>query len=169
MRDNTPAEILRSFLIKDTVVEDHTGSSWPSVYGFFPDDKADFSQDAVCFYDQDGPKEVKQMNGSIVERPHVLIQVRAANYGDGYKKAVAIKRIVDSYVSVFTSVDNTYYLIENAKRTSTIIPMGQDIGTKRRFLFALNYELLISDPTEEVITIEASDGLHTVVHTTLAQ
>jgi hypothetical protein len=119
------------------------GDSWPLFLNYLPDGD-DVETNCGAIYDTAGLNELRSMNGDIPEHPGVQIRIRSNDCDIAYAKIEDITRDLDKIVNASVSLGDNQYQIQNASRTSPIIPLGIEIGTtKRRFSFTVNYLLTI--------------------------
>jgi hypothetical protein len=111
----------------------------------------------VTVYNRTGHKDGRFMRGGVVlDRAAIQVKVRAGDPVVGWQKMKAICDVLDAVRSLSivlgTTVgsqgnhtDGTIYTIPSVTRTS-IIPMGREPGTRRRFFYAINCTLVCDLP-----------------------
>ena len=164
--DEAPSNVLLTFLKRDALVNDHTSSVWPCFIGFMPDDSNSTPKERLCLYDTGGITRSKLSNGVVVQYPSIQIMIKGAGYLETHQKLVTIRNKIDSYKYDYVKLGDNYYAILNAKRSSPILPLGKDMGTKRLFVFTLNYNISLAIVNEDGTAIQGSEDLHTLIHTT---
>lgn len=97
----------------------------------------------ITVYDTSGTLEDRlQRSGRVPSHPGVQVRVRAESYPIGWDKAVAVATILDAIHNTSITVDGTAYVVQVAKRTTDVLPLGMEVGTKRN-LFTINARLTI--------------------------
>jgi len=134
-----------------------------------PDDES-VPDSLVCVYDIEGSTKGKLMrNNVVIDYPMVSIMVRATSYADGFRKASGIKDAMDAYRNEYLELDGgSAYSIADAKRNGNVNAIGQATGTRRRYLFSINYALTLASADDLSSVVEGVDALHVLVHTDIA-
>jgi hypothetical protein len=138
---SSPADRIRQLLI-DLELGSASGT-WPVFVSFLPAEP----DNAICIYDTTGRLGGRLMeNGLQIEHSGIQIRVRGDVYPDTWNKANAIAIALDQQIrrSIAISGENSY-ILHNASRTGSIIPLGLDPeDQRRRFHFTINTLLTIS-------------------------
>lgn len=126
-----PSDVIQQLLIdlaQASLVGD--AEAWP-VYAL---QMPDTPEDCVCVYDTEGVLDGTVMNdGTECEHYGIQIRVRSEGAVDGYVKATQIKRALDRGVNRNTvTLDVDDYTVHAVKRTSGVLPIGMDPGSRRR-------------------------------------
>ena len=83
------------------------------------------------------------MIGLVPTHPGIQLRIRSNTGEIGYIKIEDIASALDKILNATVEMGGgKEYEIQNASRTSPIIPLGQEIGT-RRYLFTVNFLLTI--------------------------
>lgn len=139
----SPAEILRFFLIGEALVDDPGVSSptWPAFLSHEPD----APDECVTLTDTVGVKDGRLMEGSNILHHGVQVRVRSKTFSAGWtlmgQVAAALEAVVGEVVSP-SSGEN--YTLANVSQQGPINFIGLEEGTKRRFLFTLNFLITIN-------------------------
>ncbi len=131
------ANIIQTYIIGQGLMSTPSdGDVWPLYVSHLPD----IDIDCGAIYDTAGVLDAKLSNGEVVEHLGIQISIRSDDYEMGYIKIEAITLALDVIHNVDVALDSaTYYRIQNASRSSPIVPLGTEKGTKRRFLFTVNF------------------------------
>jgi len=136
----SPAEILADYII--TVLASLTlpsvGSTWPLWTNHMPDGR-DVEDNCVSIYDTTGIKDGRIMSGTTLEHFGLQLRLRALDNQAGYTKLEAIMASLDAVVSKVHTIGSDDYILQNISRTSPVISLGLEEGTRRRFLFTVNF------------------------------
>ncbi len=140
---HSPAQIIRDLLVDLGLgVLPSDGGSWPIFITSIPD-----SPDSiVTIIDTLGTSDGRiQPTGEAAEHPGIHIEVRASNYQTGWEKANAIRVALSETIlrNSVTIEDNigtgtTAYTVYAVTRIGGIIPLGKELPTSKRELFAIN-------------------------------
>lgn len=146
MSSHAPAEVLRSYLVGEGVLGDPEGSSltWPGYVGFLPD-KEDVPDDAASLHDTEGTKDGRLMRGTNILHPGITVLVRARDYDEGWTKAQAIASALEEATGDTEVVGATTYTLRNVSQQGPVIALGLEEGTRRRFLFSINFLATLSE------------------------
>lgn len=140
---NSPAAVIRRLLVNkgmgsDPPVADTAAGkgSWPIYYSYMGDKSPD---SAIAVYDSEGHLQGRVMiDGETQERHGLQIIVRGAGHDAAYAKARAIADLLDRNVYQNTvSIGAHRYTVQSVGRTSDVLAMGKEPGTKRS-LFSIN-------------------------------
>jgi len=143
---NSPANIIWQFLL-DEGLGMSTHVAWRTYVGFFPTDP----NEAICVYDTPGKQDGRIMRtGEQIIHPGIQIQVRGIEYLVAWKKAQAIALRLDAVQrEIIATESDVFYTLHNVSRTGDIMHLGvEDVGNKRRHMFAINAVLTIAQGLE---------------------
>ena len=137
----SPASILAYYIINELaeLTEPSDGSTWPLWISHMQDKPSN----AGAIYDTPGVIEQREMSGSVPTHQGIQIRIRAVNYETGYAKIESIASALDEVFDESVEIGSEEYVFQNIGRSSPIVPLGIEEGTKRRFLFTINYLLTI--------------------------
>ena len=135
----SPASILAYYIINTLakMTDPSDGSTWPLWISHMQDKPSN----AGAIYDTSGILEQRQMSGLVPTHQGIQIRIRAISYETGYAKIEDIASALDEVFDVSVEIDPEEYVIQNISKSSPIVPLGIEVGTKRRFLFTVNYLL----------------------------
>ncbi len=132
--------ILRAYIISTlslmTLPSDR--GSWPLYVANMPDGN-DIETNCGCVYDTPGVLDGKLSSGEVIQHPGIQLRIRSNDYETGYAKTEAIALALDDVSWDTITVSGTTYLLQSVSRTSPVVPLGSERGTKRRFLFTANF------------------------------
>ena len=136
--EQTPAEVLRASLVDGgvgTLPSATPTGAWPIYVGHMPD-KPDA---AVCVYDTAGFREGRvQATGESIGKPGWEIMVRSATHTDAIGRMRLIIAHLDGILRETVVVDGDTWEIQAVSLVSTVIDLGQEPESRRRFMFSLN-------------------------------
>ena len=141
----SPASIIAAYLIdeKAKMSRPTDNDVWPLYVSSMPDGE-NVEQDCGCVYDTSGVKDGRYMRGAVVMHQGIQIRMRSRVYETGYAKIEALASELDSIARYSITIDVGTFLIENASRSTDIVPLGVEPGTRRSYLFTVNYLLSLS-------------------------
>ena len=143
----SPAAILRLLLIDDSLVTTPSGElPWPIYVNSMPDGDL-IQHDSIAIYDVNSNKDGRLMIGTVIQHYGVRLSVRCETYTDGWQKLDYISSVLNLNTNEDVESDGITYRIHNATRTAPIEPLGNEDGTKRRFVFEASFLLTISQIT----------------------
>ena len=133
-----PADILRYLLIDGSQGANPipTGSNWP-IYSAVELDSPD---NVITTYNTTGKVQGRiQHSGQFVEKPGVMIRIRAATHQVGYAKGKSIEAFLDTgvYKDIVT-IGGSVYEVHAISRSGNLIFAGRDSSSSKRFLFTHN-------------------------------
>ena len=139
-----PASIMAYYIINELaeMTKPSDKGDWPIYTGHLPDG-TNVETNAGVIYDTPGTQDMRSMNGKVPEHPGIQIRIRSNNRETGYVKIENIARALDDVFNASITIGTVAYLIQSISRTSPIISLGVEEGTKRRFHFTVNYVLTI--------------------------
>ncbi len=137
----SPASILAYYIINtlSKMTDPSDGSTWP----LFISHMQDKPSNAGAIYDTSGILEQRQMSGLVPTHQGILIRIRAIDYETGYAKIEDIASALDEVFDVSVEITPEEYVIQNIGRSSPIVSLGIEEGTKRRYLFTVNFLLTL--------------------------
>jgi len=139
----TPVSILAAYIIETLgkMTDASDKSEWPLYKTSMPTgDNVEINCGAL--YNTTGMNESRLMTGLVVTHPGIQLRIRSSTSEIGWVKIEDIADALDKVENVDIVVKGKTYRIQNASRTSPIVPLGQEIGT-RRYLFTVNYLLTV--------------------------
>ena len=144
----SPATILRAYIVNilATMNLPSTKRVWPLYVSHLPDGN-NVRTDAGVVYDTSGLNDPRQMNGFVPQHFGVQFRIRAKDYDAGWTKIEDIATDLDAVNNVSIIVDSVEYELHNISRTSPILALGIEPGTKRRYGFTVNFIMTISNLT----------------------
>ena len=150
---SSPAIIIRSLLIANNLGSDKDADSveaWPIHIQHEPD--GDEEQDnMITLYDLGGTDDGRAMRtGERFDHETLQVRVRAKDFLIGRARMKLIADLFDGILRepvtvVVNETTSEDYAIQNISRSSPILPLGQEKGTKRRQLFTLNVAVTINE------------------------
>ena len=137
----SPASILAYYIINTLakMTDPSDGSTWPLWISHMQDKPSN----AGAIYDTSGIIEQRQMSGLVPTHQGIQIRIRAISYETGYAKIEDIASALDEVFDISVEIDPEEYVIQNIGRSSPIVSLGIEEGTKRRFLFTVNFLLTL--------------------------
>ncbi len=137
----SPASILAYYIINTLakMTDPSDGSAWPLWISHMQDKPSN----AGAIYDTTGIIEQRQMSGLVPTHQGIQIRIRAISYETGYAKIEDIASALDEVFDISVEIDPEEYVIQNIGRSSPIVSLGIEEGTKRRFSFTVNFLLTI--------------------------
>ena len=139
----SPMTIIAAYVIglgKMTDPDDKT--TWPLYESHIPDGD-DVETECGGVYDTTGINDPRSMNGTVNEHPGIQLRIRARNYETGRAKIEDIAAALDAVVRDTIVIGSSTYRLQNVSRTTPIVPLGYEPGTKRRIAFTVNYLLTV--------------------------
>ena len=137
----SPAFILAQYII-DTLATMTTpidDGIWPLYVNHLPDKVSN----AGAIFDTTGLKDGRYMVGFVPQKFGIQLMIRALDNQIGYAKIEDVAVDLDAVTNVEISLDSGDYVIQNVSRASPIITLGLEEGTRRRFLFTVNFLMTI--------------------------
>lgn len=99
----------------------------------------------VALYDMHGlifGREMKE--GKYQQHNGVLVKIRSLDYGLGYALANNIALALGTLHAKAITVDEEDVVIDNVYKTTTVVPLGEEVGTRRQ-LWTINARISFSD------------------------
>ncbi len=142
----SPASILAAYIIEEltTMTTPSDESTWPLYITHLPDGRG-VEDDCGLMSDTPGLKDGRYMDGEVPQHPGVQLMIRSLTFDEGYAKIEDVASDLDVVIGFEISLASGDYRIENVSRTSPIIPLGIEEGTKRRFLFTINFLVTVKE------------------------
>ena len=140
---DSPSLIIATKLIDLAIFTDPSlGLDFPVFVSFLPDGD-DVKDNAAAVYDTKGIKDGRLMNGIPAFFHGIQVTVRSRTYEAGWDKAAAIEsafQTIDQATTILVGGSGgSSYQLANLSQTTPVLRMGQEEGTKRRNLFAINF------------------------------
>ena len=137
----SPASILAYYIINTLakMTDPSDGSAFPLWISHMQDKPSN----AGAIYDTSGILEQRQMSGLVPIHQGIQIRIRTVRYETGYAKIEDIASALDEVFDETVEISPEEYVIQNISKTTPIIPLGIEVGTKRRFLFTINFLLTL--------------------------
>ena len=142
--NHSPAEIVQSLIIEElglgAAPEIPTADNWPVYASHHPDTP----DDSICLFDTEGRLQGRtQVDGEMHIHHGLQIRVRSLDYS-GYAKAQQLAHALDTEVlRLAVVVDSHSYLVHCLTRTTDVLPLGFEQGSRRR-LWTVNFLVAIS-------------------------
>lgn len=132
---NSPAEILRAYLIATGLAVSSPGVDWYAYVSNLPNSP----DNAVVLYDTEPIRDGKFNTGEIVQHYGVEVLVRSRDWSVGWAKINAIAGVIDAVKRTLVVCDGNNYMVQAITRASGPTDLGEEsVGTKRRRVFSLN-------------------------------
>lgn len=140
----SPSSILAAYIINtlDKMSWSIEKDNWPLFVSSMPDGD-NVENDCGAIYDTAGVLDGRQMDGKVPQHQGLQLRIRSQSYEVGYAKAEDIALELDEVANVSLTIDAGEYEIQNVSRTTPIVFLGPEVGTKRRYLFTVNFLLTI--------------------------
>ena len=145
----SPASIMAAYIIEKldvSMTDPSDKDSWPLYISHLPDG-TNVKTDAGAIYDTTGVNDMRSMDGGVPQHPGIQIRIRSRSYETGYTKIEDIGSTLDEVVNASIEIGSLEYEIQNVSRTSPIVSLGVETGTRRRFSFTINFLLTIRELT----------------------
>lgn len=136
----SPAYVLAQYIISvlTTMTTPTDNSDWPLYVNHMPDGGG-VKDDCGVVYDTTGVKDGRLMTGLVPQHFGIQLRIRSLGNQAGYVKIEDLAADMDEVLNGEISLGSGDYLIQNVSRTSPVISLGIEGGTKRRFLFTINF------------------------------
>ena len=141
----SPASVLVAYIIEelDKMTYPSEKSDWPLYTSHLPDGD-NVETDCGVVYDTTGLMDGRLMTGLVPQHPGIQLRIRSRVYETGFNKIEDIAASLDEVSNSSFVIAAGEFEIQNASRTSPVIPLGLEVGsTKRRFLFTVNFILTV--------------------------
>lgn len=142
--NHSPAYILAQHLIAEGLVSSPSESGdWPVYVGHMPDGN-NVPHNVVAAIDTTPVKDGRLMRtGENIFHPGVQVAVRSTNFNEGFAKAHAIAKALESVANTSVDVESEAYTLLSITQTTGVVLAGQEEGPKRRELFTVNFVVSI--------------------------
>ena len=134
---HSPADIVAKLLMDlGQGIDSQSAGDWP----VFVSQERNAPDNCITIYDTQGVQHGSfQSTGEVPEHHGFQVRLRSALPKPGYAKARAVAVALDESVDWRTvSLDGTTYTVFAATRKGSVLPLGDEPGTKRQ-LFTINY------------------------------
>ena len=142
----SPAVILSEYLIDQglfTAPSDE--DSWPLYISSVPDADT-VENDLGGIYDSEGLKDGRIMSsGETIFHYGFQVRVRSEDYQDGWDKLHEVNELLVAVTNEVVTVASVDYLVESISQISSIMSLGVEEGTKRRYNFTVNFLATIKE------------------------
>lgn len=144
----SPASLIQRYLVTEGVFDDpeDSGATAPLYVAFLPDKRDEFAL-AAAVHDTTGLKDGRYMRGGqSVMHPGIQIMVRAQDYDVGFGKAQAALDALEASGGATVTVSSAEaYVLHSVSATGPVLSLGAEEGSKRRFLFTVNFLATIEE------------------------
>lgn len=136
LTDN-PAAVLANYITGLALMTVPSASGdWPLYISHLPDD----SDSAGAIYNTTPYKDGRRMvDGARLQHYGIQITIRSETEEEGWDKCNVISGQLDTVHNAETIFEGTTYQIHNVSMTGGINSLGDEIGTKRRKMFTMNF------------------------------
>lgn len=136
----SPAFILSEYIITEllSMTNPDDGGLWPLYTAHMPDGN-NVESNCGALYGTSGILDGRLMTGLVIEKPGIQLRIRSKTYEVGFAKAEAVALSLDGVNNDIVVVDSITYQIQNISKSTPVVPLGLEKGTKRRFLFTINF------------------------------
>lgn len=140
----SPASILAAYIIDELekMTDPSDKDNWPLYISSMPDG-TNVKTNCGVIYDTTGTADGRLMIGLVPLHPGIQLRIRASSYEVGYAKIEDIASALDEVTNESITIAAGEYEIRNVSRTSPVASLGLEEGTKRRYLFTVNFLLTI--------------------------
>jgi len=137
--NHSPAYILANYLIGEGLLQDPSESGgWPVYVGQLPDGP-EAPDDAAVSIDTTPVKDGRVMGGAALFHYGVQLLLRSEGYNEGYAKAVDVAGALDGVDDDLVVLGANTYKLVNVSQATGVVALGQEKGTKRRWMFSMNF------------------------------
>jgi len=128
---HTLADVLRTHLIAEGVVEEVAGTNWPCYLNHLPDT----DNNTVTLYDTEGRSDGRDMQpgAQTASHPGVQLAIRGAGFRQTWAKVKAITEALDLVRKTAITHKTINYILEVITRPGDPINGGLDQERKQRF------------------------------------
>lgn len=141
----SPALIISRHLIDTLGVfsDPLDAADWPLFVSSLPDQP----NTCAAVYDSINVKDGRYMSGHTVEHKGIqfILRFSASEYVLGYSKGEALKTAMDAIKNELVVVDGSPYRVIAVSRSSGLIPISLEDGTKRRREYSINFMATIEE------------------------
>ncbi len=146
MTTDSPSLIVHQHLVDDhpdIFTEPQDDLEWSLFIAFLPDVDIPESNTAAIF-DTVGIKDGRFMSGDSVFHHGLQIMMRSATHIEGWEKAEALSVALDAIKQTVVIMGPKTYTIAAATQSAPPLFVGLEEGSKRRFLFSVNFTVSIA-------------------------
>lgn len=111
--------------------------TWPIFVTTLPDGRG-VDDDCLAVLDTAGQKDGRIMDGEVIMKRGVQILVRSKTNSSGWRKSEAVARRLDLVRNESVTISTDTFKLLSITRRGDILQMGQEEGTKQRWLFSIN-------------------------------
>jgi len=139
---DTPASVMAGYLTGVALMTvPSAGGNWPLYINNLPD----APDSAGAIYDTTPVKDGRAMvGGGVMQHYGIQITIRCRNNESGWDKCNILSGQLDSVHDNEVIVNGSTYKIHNVSRMGGVNFLGEEIGTKRRNMFTMNFITAIS-------------------------
>lgn len=142
MLANSPAEVIRGFLVLSEAGNNHDAAEWPVFVGHLPEDP----DNAICVYDTTGINDGRIMaDGEVVAKYGWQVRVRGTAHDIAWGRITAIADALDGAARAAVAVGSNNYTLHSTTRGGSAVSLGQEAEGKRRCGFTLNGTATITE------------------------
>jgi hypothetical protein len=142
----SPAYILATYITDNAIAsmtDPEDADTWPLYVSYMPDSPGS-KNNAAAFYDTSGDKDGRLIrDGEVIQHYGIQLMVRSVTHVVGWAKTEEIASALDVLSNVTVTVGVYEYQFYNFTRTSPVISLGVEEGTKNRRLFTMNFIITI--------------------------
>ena len=140
---HAPAQIFGKRMIDLGYYTDPSeGSDWPVFVSNMPDG-SNAPDDLAAVFDTVGVKDGRLMSSENIFHYGVMYELRSSTYEAGWAKACELETAIKTQGITEVDVDSRIYSLENVTQSGQINALGVEPGSKRRFLFTINFLLTL--------------------------
>jgi len=144
----SPASIIADYIINTLGKMSYSSdkAAWPLFISHLPDGD-DVRTDCGAIFDTPGINDGRMMTGEWPQHPGIQLRIRSQVYETAYAKMEDIANSLDAVNNISIIIGVEEYEIQNIRRTSAIINLGMEEGTKRRRNLTINFLLTLKKLT----------------------
>ena len=137
--NHSGAYILAQHLIAEgELIDPAESGDWKVFVGSLPDgNEAD--DNAVGAIDTSPVKDGRLMGGAPLFHYGVQLLLRSREYNAGFAKADSVALAMSEIDDDSVSIDSNTYTLINVLQSTGVVALGQEDGTKRRYMFSVNF------------------------------
>jgi len=137
---DSPAAIIASYLTGVALMTvPSAGEDWPLYISYLRDEQG-VKDNAGAIYNTSPVKDGRRMvAGTVLQHYGIQIIIRALIEETGWTKCNILANQLDSVVNVDVIKDGSTYRLHNVSRVGGINVLGEEMTTKRRKLFSMNF------------------------------
>ena len=120
-------------------------TTWPLYISAIPDADT-VENDLGGIYDTEGMKDGREMAaGNTLFHFGIQVRTRSEDYQDGWDKLNEVVNLFSTVANVAITVNSVNYSIMAISQISSILSLGIEAGTKRRYNFTVNFLTTIKE------------------------